>query len=277
MVVLAGKRQAAVRGIGNIAMIEKTSAIVLRYYPYSNTSRFVSWLTPHAGRIMTLIKGSQRPKSGYIGQYDLFYTCEIIYYTRERTGVHIARECCPLKTRPRLRTDWKAAAAASYMTDLVSRVSPPEAPHGDLFEILDAGLDHLAEQGATAPFVFWFELKLLQALGLAPRLQHCLNCGKELLPGQRRSMFSYARGGILCAACGRAARDNALPITPDVVAMMTAWQRARSSQAAISTHCTTRQLNEVEKLLGQFLLYHLDTPLISRPIALDVLARRVAA
>lgn len=255
-------------------MIEKTQAIVLRYYPFSNTSRVVSWLTPEAGRIATLVKGSQRPKSHFLGQYDLFYTCELVFYARERTGMHIARECFPLKTRDRFREDWKAAAAASYLSDLVWRVSPPDAPHAGLFDLLDSALDHLAASGAVAPFLFWFELKLAQSLGLAPRFRHCLACGKELLPGARQSKFSYARGGILCGACGRESpASGVVPIAPDILAMLTGWQRAQTPQAALSTQCTPRQLGEIEKLLGLFLAYHLDTALPGRPIALDLLGR----
>lgn len=256
-------------------MIEKTQAIVLRYYPYSNTSRVVSWLTPHAGRVSTMIKGSQRARSAFLGQYDLFYTCELVYYASSRGGLHIARECFPLKPRTPLRGDWKACAAASYLADLVQRISPPDAPHAELFDILDAGLDHLAANGATPEFVHWFELKLLEYLGLAPRLRHCLGCNRDLKPGERRTRFSYARGGILCPACSRAAADHLLPITPDAVAILSAWQRARSSQSALSTRCTVRQLAELENLLGLFLVYHLDTPLASRAIAMDTLSRKL--
>lgn len=259
-------------------MIEKTQAIVLRCYPYSNTSRIVSWLTPDAGRMVTVIKGSQRPKSAFLGQYDLFYTCELLFYARERSGVHIARECSPLKTRPRLREDWKACAAASYLADLISRISPPDAPHAGLFDLLDTGLDHLAAGKAIAPLLFWFELRLLDLLGLAPRLRHCLECGCELAPGMRNTRFSYSEGGILCPACANADTTSShAPISPDILAILTGWQRARTPQPALVTQCTSWQLGEIEKLLGLFLEYHLDTQLRSRAIALDVLAFRLPA
>jgi DNA repair protein RecO (recombination protein O) len=258
-------------------VIEKTQAIVLRVYPFSNTSRIVSWLTPESGKIATLVKGSQRPKSFFLGQYDLFYTCELVFYGHERAGVHITRECAPLKTRDRFRSDWKATAAASYLSDLLFRVSPPDAPHHDLFDLLDLGLDHLAARGAVAPFLFWFELKLLGTLGLAPRLKHCLNCAQDLMPSAHRSKFSYSRGGIFCCACAETGAEGSLPIAPDILALLTGWQRARSPQAALSTQCTTWQLGEIEKLLGLFLAYHLDTSLLSRGIALDVMKRKAAA
>lgn len=262
-------------------MIEKTPAIVLRYYPFSNTSRVVQWLTPGHGKIATMVKGSQRPKSGFLGQYDLFYTCELVFYARERTGMHIARECAPLKTRNRLRTDWKACAAASYLCDLLARSSPPDAPHAGLFELLDEGLDHLAPtapaeavNGSTVPFVFWFELKLLETLGFAPRLRQCLDCNRELAAGARNTRFQYSHGGILCARCSEKEHHDSVPISPAVLAMLTAWQRAREPRAAFSTQCTAGQLKETERLLELFLTYHLDTPLASRRVALGMMSGR---
>jgi phosphoesterase RecJ-like protein len=57
----------------------KTLGIVLSIRPWSQTSHVVTWLTLN-GVITTLVKGALRPKSAFIGQYDLFYTCELVYY-----------------------------------------------------------------------------------------------------------------------------------------------------------------------------------------------------
>jgi len=256
-------------------MIVKTDAIVLRYYPVSNSSRMVVWLTRDRGKTATLIKGSQRPKSPFLGQYDLFYTCELIYYAREGRDFRIARECAPLKLRPKLRHDWKAAAAASYFCDLTARACPADAVSPGLFELLDRNLDDLHDHGALYPLVFWYELKLLDHLGFTPRLQHCLTCNQSLEPGRHHSRFSYARGGILCRRCARESADQSVPIAADVLATLRGWQRSNSPQTARTARCTNRQIDEMKQLLGWFLNYHLDTTLTSREIVFDVLARKV--
>jgi DNA repair protein RecO (recombination protein O) len=254
-------------------MILKTTAIVLRYAPFSNTSRMVSWLTSDYGKITTTIKGSQRPKSQFLGQYDLFYTCELLFYAREHNHAHIIRECTPLKTRDRFRTDWQACATASYLVDLISRSSPADAPHQGLFELLDSGLDFLDASGADESFIFWFELRLLEHLGLAPRLQNCMDCGRELVPGVPHMGFSYARGGILCPACAREKHSSVLELSPDVLGMLRAWQRTRTPQAAVTIQHSARQVQKVSGLLGVFLGYHLDTTLNSRAITFDILKK----
>ena len=59
----------------------------------------VSWLTPDTGVVSTVVKGAVRPKSAFLGQYDLFYECELVYYVRERGDAHAIREVSPLKMR----------------------------------------------------------------------------------------------------------------------------------------------------------------------------------
>ncbi|HEY8240358.1 MAG TPA: DNA repair protein RecO C-terminal domain-containing protein, partial [Kiritimatiellia bacterium] len=118
---------------------------------------------------------------------------------------------------------------------------------------------------------------LLAALGLAPRMTHCLACGRELKPTDRRARFAYARGGILCPDCAHTDARETLPIAPDVLATIAAWQRSPAPRAARATRSTPAQLDAVHNLLGLFMSYHLDVPLRSRAIALDLLRRKLTA
>ncbi len=176
-------------------MIEKTEAIVLRVAPFSKTSHVVTWLTPGRGRLATVVKGACRPKSPFLGQYDLFYTCELLFYSRERQGLHIARECCPLDARPGFRTNWKASAIASYICDLVSRVTPEGQAQPESYRLVQSALDFLGAGNAKLQLMFWFELRLAEAAGLTPRLATCAACGAGL-PDRGAASFSARRGGI---------------------------------------------------------------------------------
>lgn len=254
-------------------MIDKTSAIALRLAPSGDTSRVVTWLTPDHGRIATILKGALRPKSAFLGQVDLFYTCELLYYRRDQREVYLARECAPIKMRTSFRHDWRACAAASYFTDLATRASPSHAPQRFLYHWLDQALDECNQHGIGPALWFWLELRLLKLLGLAPRLEHCLACGTALIPGKHQVAFSEARGGLLCAACARTDPQTALPVPPDVWALLRTWQSANDPSRARVTRCNERQRVVLERLLGLFLRYHLDLPLPSRDLALSIQKR----
>lgn len=260
-------------------MILKTQAIVLRMIPFSETSRIVTWFTADHGRLTTILKGAQRPKSPFLGQVDLFYTCELLFYLRLHQGVHIVKECSPLETRPALRFRWRAAACASYCSHLAARIAPPYAPHPQLFRLINATLDALAESQNLETCLYWFELKLMAAMGVAPQLNACLQCKRPLnapdevtgKPAGRQALplFSCARGGVLCGECAGAPGEKMEKITPDVLNLLRFWQQARSWSSARVSRCSPRQFREVERILGLFLQYHLDVSLASRVLALE--------
>lgn len=258
-------------------MLEKIPAIVLRCAPTGNTSRVVTWLTERRGRISTVLKGALRPRSPFLGQYDLFYTCELVYYRRAGRSVYIARECCPLKLRPRLRHDWKACALASYCVDLALRTAPAQAPQSFLYHWLNEALDEAAGHGGSEELMFWLELQLLAQLGLAPRLSACMACGTRLRSGPDGAAFAHERGGLLCAACARRDTRPALPIPPDVLGLLRNWQQTQQSQAARRIRLQPHQTLLIERLLGLFLRYHLDLALTSRDLAFQILRRPLPA
>ena len=85
----------------------KTTGIVLDIRPWSRTSHVVTWLTPDRGPVVTLVKGAVRPKSAFLGQYDFFYTCELVYYIRAKGELHAIREAAPLNPREHLRGSFR--------------------------------------------------------------------------------------------------------------------------------------------------------------------------
>lgn len=275
-------------------MIIKTQAIVLRMTPFSETSRVVIWLTSGHGKLATIIKGAHRRRSPFVGQVDLFYTCELLFYLRVFRGLHIVKECAPLKVRTPLRSRWRAAACASYFAELIARIAPRYAPNPELFRLLDMALDYFADQTALELGLFWFELKLMQIMGFAPQLKECLHChhplwsanvfthdpgpvsASQLRPGDRRqpAVFSCVRGGVLCRACAASAGAEALPIMPDILGLLRFWQSSRSWRTAQSAACTSRQARELERILGQFMQYHLEIGSPARPMALAILRAR---
>lgn len=260
-------------------MIEKDIAVVLRMAPFSETSRIVTWMSRSRGRMATLVKGSLRPKSTFLGQYDLFYSCEILYHTRPDNDLHILSECSPLEQRQSFRSNWKSTAVASYFSELIVRTCPPEAPHFEVFKLLENALDLAAAGRKLETCLVSFELKLLQALGHAPQLGSCLKCrscirditGAPEAP-PRFSAFSFARGGLLCDACATVS-ESTERLSHDLVGLMQFWLGTRSMESALRTHCNPAQWERIVAVMGLFLQRHLELSPTGRNVALDLLAR----
>ena len=250
-------------------MILKTRAIALRFSPFSETSRAVTWLTDDFGKMTTLIKGSQRPKGDFLGQFDLFYTCELLVYHRDRDGLFITRECSPLASRDHFRSCWRSCAAASYLSDLLRRSTEPHTPQPGLFRFLETALDELQPGTLHASLILWFELHLLHRLGFAPRTLRCVRCDRPVRENIA-APWSTAEGGVICSDCAPR-RSYDTRIGSDTRAVLAYWQNARTLQAIRNSRCHPRQLHQLSEILGRFIRHHLDHRLPSRDIALSLL------
>ena len=145
----------------------KTEAVCLDIRPWSRTSHVVGWLTP-AGKVATVVKGAVRPKSQFLGQYDLNYTCEILYYARAKGELHALRECVPVELRENLRGDYRALALAGYFRMLVADLAPAGDECRAWYELLSSSLDSLASPVLRLASFVAFELKVLDLAGLKP-------------------------------------------------------------------------------------------------------------
>ena len=234
-------------------MIIKTLAIPLAYYPYSNTSRIVHWLTRHHGKISTLFKGALRPKSPFLGEYELFSTSELLYLPRRTGTLHPGKECALLHPRPIFRTNWRAMQAASYISALFNRTLPEESPHPGLFEFYEALLDLAEEYGNTPTFLPWAELQFCTHLGHAPNLENCTLCGTA-----QNLAFSAPSGGTICGNCSQKHRIPTLGTSPELLATLQNWQQAHHPQNTIAP--PAKQKVRISTLLGTFMHYHFSIP-----------------
>lgn len=255
--------------------IVKTEAVVLRVHPFSRTSHVVVWLTEEGRRVATAIKGAQRPKSPFLGQYDLYCSCELLYYGRARDGLHAARECTALDRRDALRDNWRAAFCASWFAALADAVSDSGMALPGLYRLLVETLDVLAAvPGAPSPALFArYEAKLLAEAGLRPNfsaaasarpraLRFALFDGRAVAPDEAPGADS---GPVVRLPADAAALYDELADSPSV---------GPSSSFARSAPPATAALL---RFLGLFLHSHLpDAPLRGRATALSALSETSA-
>lgn len=236
-------------------VIERATAIPLACFPYSSTSRVVHWLTRHHGKISTLLKGALRPKSPFLGEYDLFSTSELLYFSRPNQTLHTGKECAMLHRRDTFRSDWRAMQTASYLSFLFDKTTPEEAPQPELFQLYEELLDLAEEYGHYAPFLVWAELRFCDHHGHAPQLDHCVLCAATT-----ELRFCASQGGVVCAPCSKTRKLPTLDCAPDVLAILRAWQHADHPAPAVKTVLSEKQLTALNAILGTYMMYQFNLP-----------------
>ena len=210
----------------------RTEAICIDIRPWSRTSHVVSWLTPR-GKVATVVKGAVRAKSQFLGQYDLNYTCEILYYARASGDLHPLRECVPVKLREELRGDYRALSLAGYFRRLTAELAPVGADCAAWYDLLDENLTGLVPQVAT---LVRFELAVLRLSGLSPDFS---GYDREA----EWSAFSVETGAFGGDGTGRVVR-----VSREVAAYLNRPGVAKNLQIPL----------DAARVIGVFYQFHLD-------------------
>lgn len=149
-------------------MVEKTTGLILRVFPLTESSLIVDWLTADFGRISTVAKGARRTKSPFRGKLDLFYLADLTFARSARSDLHTLREVQLRETHNALRTDIHALQQAAYCARLLIQATEKETPLPGLFDLLTVAVREIASAPPRSETILAFEAKLLTELGLAP-------------------------------------------------------------------------------------------------------------
>jgi DNA repair protein RecO (recombination protein O) len=146
--------------------VEKTSAILLRKTPWSETSLIVAWLTERFGTVRTVARGARRPKSPFAGTLDLFYGADISFSINNKGDLHTLREVS-------LKTVFDVSEAgsagfylASYFGELAGIAAPPMHPAPEIFDLLQRGINFVQRAPVTLKALNHFETELCRVLGV---------------------------------------------------------------------------------------------------------------
>ncbi len=238
---------------------EKTEAVVLRGVDFSETSRIVTFLTPHRGRMACLAKGVRRKNSPLGAALDTFNRVELVYYWKDGRQVQTLAEAALLDGFPGIKARLEHSAYAGFPLELAYKVAHENEPSAALYAVLVHGLERLAEWPCDArTHAGWQVMRLVQAAGFAPVLDQCVQCGGPLpeTPG-----FSYA-GGAVCRGCASDRRLSAEEFT------------ALRDMAAAAAGCPWEQAPaSVFHVLRQYAARHLETDFRSARVLEDMFGK----
>jgi DNA repair protein RecO (recombination protein O) len=184
--------------------------LILRRFPFGETSLVVHAATRSHGTVHLLAKGAYRPTSRYYAALDLFDTLELEWQETPGRELNNLVAATILVRRHRLSLNlerYKSALSVLELADLGSQEGPANA---ELFALASAALDRLLGPEPAERALVEFELAFLQNLGLAPAFLECAACAGPApasgAEGSKRAAFSAQGGGRLCTRCANEAR-----------------------------------------------------------------------
>jgi DNA repair protein RecO (recombination protein O) len=183
----------------------RTRAVLLRRVDTGESDRVVTLLTEAQGRVSAIARGARKSRKRFGASLGLFVLAEAsLRRGRGGGGLFTLTAYDAVQTFPGISTRLGAIAHASYVTELVRELSPPEQQEPALFTLLLQAYHHLDQHPPGSAALRWLEIQALTAAGLAPQLASCVRCGADLpVDVDREVGVDSVRGGVTCAACSR--------------------------------------------------------------------------
>lgn len=189
-----------------------TPAIVIRRADYGDYDRMITLFSPELGRVEAIARGCRRPKSQLTNAVEPFTSGEFqLYSHRERNSLE---QCQISDSYYDLRSDYDRLRHGVYWLKLLDAAILPDTPAPDLFIVTLRALAHL-NYGELPPelVTFAFECHFMRLMGLSPRMDACVRCGRPL---DGDAWFDADLGGAVCASCQAAPHGLAIGSVPRV-------------------------------------------------------------
>jgi|TARA_B100001079_G_scaffold61245_2_gene51905 DNA repair protein RecO (recombination protein O) len=152
-------------------LIVQTPAIVLKRFPYSDTSVIAHCFTRDYGKVGIMVRGAQRKKSPRSAYFQPANYLETLFYYKQNRNLYTLSKVSFIKNWIHFQDDLKRLSYALATVELVEKTIADHDPHENLFDELAATLSFFHHEETHFNLCFWyFELRLLQQLGFQPHL-----------------------------------------------------------------------------------------------------------
>ena len=166
-----------------MAAAQNAEGIILRKFFLRETSYILVVFTREFGKIRGVLKGVRAPYPQFAGNYEIFTKCQLLFYRKKKKSLDLITRCEALDFFLPARKDIERLTYANYFIELVDVVTSDYDVNEELYGSLVESLQLLATRSSAKRVSRIFELKLLKAIGLAPHLEGCVDCGVQVPSG----------------------------------------------------------------------------------------------
>jgi DNA repair protein RecO (recombination protein O) len=176
-------------------VLQKAEGVVIRTMDYGETNKIINIYTRESGKIGLMARGAKKTKSRLSAVSQLFTYGHYLFF--KGSGLGTLRQGEIIESFRALRSDLFRTSYTAVVIELLDKVTEEGKPDPFLFEIVYQTLHYIDEGIDAEVLMMIFEVKMLPVIGIRPKLDECVNCGRN----ERPFAFSAVEGGLLCLRC----------------------------------------------------------------------------
>lgn len=239
--------------------VQKTPAIVIRFYPLRESDKIITFYTAEFGKIKAVARGVRRPKSRFGGGLELLNYGTLVFFERPNKDLQIVNDFDLISSYEGIKADFDRTTYGCYLAELIGAIESDYSVNQQIFHLLQRGFETMTHVDDIALFARTFELQLLGLAGFSPQLSHCVACTHAF---QDPSLhFSSRLGGILCMRC-RDRDASAISISRGSCQLMQQLQKSSLSRLG-RFRASNLNHRELKFVLATFISYHIERDLKS--------------
>ena len=153
-------------------MIVNTPAIVLKSFPYGESSLIARCFSKKNGKVSLIIKGAKRNKSSKASYFQPLNYIDIIYNHKLSRELHVISKVSYKKYWSKILEDLYKVSLAISILEITDKTLSDNDPNPRLFLVLREVLEAYNDTLINPKVLFWFyECALLNNLGFQPSLE----------------------------------------------------------------------------------------------------------
>ncbi len=232
-------------------MILKTLGFILRAIKFRESDLILTVLSREYGKISLIAKGARRTESKFGAALDLLTLSELVFYDAD--NLKLLKEASIIEDYRAIKNDYERLVLALQTAHLLNQLVEEHHPDRAVFEFLRDFLSELGSLQNLDLVGVAVKLKLMRALGIAPRMSSCARGRHRLID---EFWFSPQSGGFVCAECHQAGDTQLSPRLAQNLKMILGLSWSKLDRLALSED----EITLAHGLLDEFISFYLKAP-----------------
>ena len=150
-------------------MIINSDAIVLKRFPYGESSLICRCFVKEIGKTSFIVHGAHRKKSSKAAYFQPGNCINIIFYYKDNRNLQTISKTSFSKNWIHIQNDLKKIAYTMAVIELTDKCISENDEHKDLFIILLNVLEKIENEPSELNLIYWYyQYQLLEKLGFKP-------------------------------------------------------------------------------------------------------------
>jgi len=153
-------------------MIKNSIAIVLKRFPYSDTSLIARCFVKDLGKVSFIVHGAHRKKSPMGAYFQPANCLNLVYYFKENRDLQTISKASFDYSWSNIPKDLKKISYAMAMIELTDKCLTDNDSHNNLYSELFSSLKGVENSNSQLNLIYWhYQYSLLTFLGFKPDFQ----------------------------------------------------------------------------------------------------------